>query len=106
MSTEATVSSKNIVRGGRGTRGPARRSRSATSPLLLIIPVIVIVVKAFEDGIGNVIDTLTTPEAQHAFYLTIVMVAIAVPLNTIFGDRLRAGARAPEVPRQGVSSTR
>ena len=46
---------------------------------------IVIVFKAFEDGAGNVIDTLTTPEAQHAFYLTIVMVAIAVPLNTIFG---------------------
>ena len=46
---------------------------------------IVIVVKAFEDGAGNVFDTLTTPEAQHAFYLTLVMVAIAIPLNTIFG---------------------
>ena len=28
---------------------------------------------------------MTTPEAQHAFYLTMVMVAVAVPLNTIFG---------------------
>ncbi len=28
---------------------------------------------------------MTTPEALHAFYLTIVMVAIAVPLNTVFG---------------------
>ena len=28
---------------------------------------------------------MTTPEAQHAFYLTGVMVAVAVPLNTIFG---------------------
>ena len=53
--------------------------------MLLIIPVIVIVAKAFEDGVGNVFDTLTTPEAQHAFWLTLVMVAIAVPLNTIFG---------------------
>ena len=46
---------------------------------------IVIVAKAFEDGAGNVFDTLTTPEAQHAFWLTLVMVAIAIPLNTIFG---------------------
>ena len=30
-------------------------------------------------------DAVTTPEAQHAFYLTFVMVAVAVPLNTIFG---------------------
>ena len=28
---------------------------------------------------------MTTPEAQHAFWLTLVMVAVAVPLNTIFG---------------------
>ena len=46
---------------------------------------IVIVAKAFEDGAGNVFDTLTTPEAQHAFWLTLVMVAVAIPLNTIFG---------------------
>ena len=31
------------------------------------------------------IDSLTTPEAQHAFYLTFVMVVVAVPLNTVFG---------------------
>ena len=30
-------------------------------------------------------DSLTTPEAKHAFYLTLVMVAVAVPLNTVFG---------------------
>ena len=40
---------------------------------------------AFQDGIGAAWDAVTTPEAQHAFYLTMVMVAVAVPLNTIFG---------------------
>ena len=40
---------------------------------------------AFQDGIGAAWDAVTTPEAQHAFWLTIVMVAVAVPLNTIFG---------------------
>jgi sulfate transport system permease protein len=28
---------------------------------------------------------VTTPEAQHAFWLTLIMVAVAVPANTVFG---------------------
>ena len=53
--------------------------------LLLGIPVILVFVNAFQDGVGAAWDAVTTPEAQHAFYLTLVMVAVAVPLNTIFG---------------------
>jgi sulfate transport system permease protein len=53
--------------------------------LLLGIPVILVFVNAFQDGIGAAWDAVTTPEAQHAFYLTLVMVAVAVPLNTFFG---------------------
>src|SRR5918993_200660 len=53
--------------------------------LLLGIPVVLVFVNAFQDGIGAAWDAVTTPEAQHAFYLTMVMVAVAVPLNTIFG---------------------
>jgi sulfate transport system permease protein len=52
---------------------------------LLLIPVILIFFKAFEDGIGHAIDSVTTPEALHAFWLTILIAGIAVPLNTIFG---------------------
>jgi sulfate/thiosulfate transport system permease protein len=53
--------------------------------LLLGIPVALVFVNAFQDGVGAAWDAVTTPEAQHAFYLTFVMVAVAVPLNTIFG---------------------
>jgi sulfate/thiosulfate transport system permease protein len=53
--------------------------------LLLGIPVALVFVNAFQDGIGPAWDAVTTPEAQHAFYLTLVMVAVAVPLNTVFG---------------------
>jgi sulfate transport system permease protein len=53
--------------------------------LLLGIPVVLVFVNAFQDGVGAAWDAVTTPEAQHAFYLTFVMVAVAVPLNTIFG---------------------
>ncbi|HEY7453910.1 MAG TPA: sulfate ABC transporter permease subunit CysW [Thermoleophilaceae bacterium] len=53
--------------------------------LLLGIPVALVFINAFQDGIGAAWDAVTTPEAQHAFYLTMVMVAVAVPLNTVFG---------------------
>src|SRR5215216_1870382 len=43
--------------------------------LLLGIPVALVFVNAFQDGIGAAWDAVTTPEAQHAFYLTLVMVA-------------------------------
>jgi sulfate transport system permease protein len=52
---------------------------------LLGIPVALVFVNAFQDGISAAWAAVTTPEAQHAFYLTFVMVAVAVPLNTIFG---------------------
>lgn len=85
MSGHASVPTRNIVRGGRRSRIGLRVVALGYLSLLLLIPVIVIVLKAFEDGVGNVFDTLTTPEAQHAFYLTIVMVAVAIPINAVFG---------------------
>ena len=53
--------------------------------LLLGIPVVLVFLNAFQDGVAAAWEAVTTPEAQHAFYLTFVMVAVAVPLNTIFG---------------------
>src|SRR3954464_2536590 len=53
--------------------------------LLLLVPVALIFYRTFEDGIGAVWDSITTPAAIHAFWLTIEVTAIAVPLNTAFG---------------------
>ena len=53
--------------------------------LLLVAPVGFVFYKTFEHGVGAAWDSVTTPEAQHAFWLTLELVAIAVPLNTIFG---------------------
>jgi sulfate/thiosulfate transport system permease protein len=53
--------------------------------VLLALPVGFVFYRAFEHGFGPAWDSVTTPEAQHAFWLTLEMVAIAVPLNTIFG---------------------
>src|ERR1700754_4830521 len=53
--------------------------------LLLIIPIGLVFYRTFEDGIGAVWDSITTPAAISAFSLTLMVTAIAVPLNTIFG---------------------
>jgi sulfate transport system permease protein len=52
---------------------------------LLAIPVGLVFYRTFEHGLGAVYDSVTTPAAIHAFWLTIEIAAIAVPLNTIFG---------------------
>jgi len=53
--------------------------------LLLLAPLVMIFFKTFEDGIGPPLDAITSPDGLHALKLTLLMVAVAVPLNTIFG---------------------
>jgi sulfate/thiosulfate transport system permease protein len=53
--------------------------------LLLLAPVGMIFYKTFEHGIGPPLDAMTSPDAVHAIWLTLLMVAVAVPLNTVFG---------------------
>jgi sulfate/thiosulfate transport system permease protein len=53
--------------------------------VLLIAPVGLIFYKTFEDGLGPPLEAITSPDGLHAFWLTIVCVGIAVPLNTVFG---------------------
>ena len=53
--------------------------------LLLAAPVGLVFYRTFEHGFAPAWHAVTTPEATHAFWLTILMVAVAVPANTIFG---------------------
>jgi sulfate/thiosulfate transport system permease protein len=53
--------------------------------LLVVVPVAMVFYRAFEPGLDHAWAAVTTPEAQHAFWLTLVMVAVAVPANTVFG---------------------
>src|SRR3954451_15275757 len=53
--------------------------------LLLVVPVGVVFYRTFEHGVGAVIDSVTTPAAVSAFWLTVEVAAIAVPLNVVFG---------------------
>ncbi len=53
--------------------------------MLLLIPIGMISYRAFEHGFAAARSSVTTPDALHAFYMTIVIAVIAVVANTIFG---------------------
>jgi sulfate transport system permease protein len=89
MSADATTVEPGPVRGASGKGKLAKYGLRGVALgylfALLLIPVILIFFKAFEDGVGHAWEAVTTPEALHAFYLTVLIAGIAVPLNTIFG---------------------
>ncbi len=53
--------------------------------VLLLVPVGLVFYRTFEKGIGFVWDSITTPAAIHALFLTLEVAAITVPLNAAFG---------------------
>jgi sulfate transport system permease protein len=53
--------------------------------LLLALPVGLIFVRTFAGGLEPVLNVLRSPDFQHAFWLTVTLTAIAVPINTVFG---------------------
>ena len=52
---------------------------------VLLVPVGAVVWRALGDGVAPVWQAVTTPDALHAFWLSLLIAAIAVPLNTLFG---------------------
>ncbi len=53
--------------------------------LLLLVPFGLVFYRTFEGGVGFVLDSISTPAAISAFSLTLIIAAIAVPLNTVLG---------------------
>ena len=86
MAVSATDSgNRNIVEGGTAARWGLRTVALGYLALLLVIPVMLIFYKAFEDGFAVAWEAVSTPEAQHALYLTVVMVLVSIPITTVFG---------------------
>ncbi|MGV2965254.1 sulfate ABC transporter permease subunit CysW [Paenibacillus sp. AGC30] len=52
---------------------------------LLILPLAIVLMEALKQGWGVYIAALTEPDAMSALKLTLLVAAITVPLNTIFG---------------------
>ncbi|MFQ4140488.1 sulfate ABC transporter permease subunit CysW [Nodosilinea sp. PGN35] len=53
--------------------------------VILIVPVIYVFVGAFSNGLPGFLGTLSSREFLNALRLTLMAVAVAVPLNVIFG---------------------
>jgi sulfate transport system permease protein len=69
----------------RGSRWGLRSVALLYLGLLLLIPIGAVFWRTFEHGISEPLDAVTSADGLHAFWLTIVCVGIAVPLNTAFG---------------------
>jgi len=53
--------------------------------VLLLLPLAVVFVEALRGGVGAYVASLLDPEARAAIRLTLLVAAIAVPLNAVFG---------------------
>jgi sulfate transport system permease protein len=53
--------------------------------LILALPVLMIVWRTFEGGLDPIREAIARPSFQSAFWLTVTITAIAVPVNTVFG---------------------
>jgi sulfate transport system permease protein len=53
--------------------------------LLLLLPVAMVFVRAFEGGVGSVIGAIGRPAFQSAFWLTVQITLITVPVCTVLG---------------------
>jgi sulfate/thiosulfate transport system permease protein len=67
----------------------ARRCLIGTSAVflaaLLLAPLAVVFVSAFEKGVSNYFQTFADPDTQAAIRLTLLTALVVVPLNTVFG---------------------
>ena len=53
--------------------------------LFLIVPLITVFASAFRDGVAPYLRALAEPDSRSAIKLTLLVAAIAVPLNIVFG---------------------
>jgi sulfate transport system permease protein len=52
---------------------------------ILVGPLVLVFYRTFENGTEAAWNAVTSPDALNAFKLTLIITAIAVPLNTVFG---------------------
>jgi sulfate transport system permease protein len=53
--------------------------------IFLLLPLIVVFNEAFAKGLSAYTEALTSPDTRSAIFLTLLVAAISVPLNVVFG---------------------
>ena len=72
---------------------------------LVALPVGLVLWRTFSGGLGPVWSALSQSDAVHAFWLTVLVVLIAVPLNTIFGVTCALALVRQRFPGRGLLNT-
>jgi sulfate transport system permease protein len=67
------------------SRYALRGTALAYLTVLLVAPVALVFWRTFDHGFWPAWHSVTTPEARHALWLTLLIAAVTVPANTIFG---------------------
>jgi sulfate transport system permease protein len=81
----SSVSARSQVGSSAASRWTLRVLGLGFLALLLVAPLVIIFFETFKDGITEPLDAITSPNGMHALKLSLLMVVIAVPLNTVFG---------------------
>ena len=69
---------------------------------LLLAPLSLVFWRAFEHGLDQAWAAITTPAAVHAFKITLLITAIAVPANTAFGIVAALAIVRTRFPGKGI----
>jgi len=77
--------SQDPTREGPITSGILTGLALALIALILVLPVTAVFVEAFRQGFQVYLESLREPDALSAIKLTLLVTAIVVPLNTVFG---------------------
>ena len=91
ISAEPPISTGAPLPVGAGTQDPAWARRLliglalAFMGLMLVLPLVAVFVEALHDGVGKYLSSIANPDAWLAIRLTLIVAAIAVPLNVVFG---------------------
>jgi sulfate transport system permease protein len=70
--------------------------------MLLLIPLGMVFYRTFDQGFWPAWHAVTSPDARHALYVTLIIVAIVVPANTIFGIVCALAIARGRFPGRGV----
>ena len=70
---------------GQGARLVLISIAMAFLALMLALPLISVFAEAFDKGVGLFLTAISEPDAQAAIRLTLLVAAIAVPANVVFG---------------------
>jgi sulfate transport system permease protein len=81
----ATVPTQTAPSGRSGTRWALRIVAVLYLAILVLVPLVVICWRTFESGLSKFFNTLSQPDTVHAFELSLIIAAISVVANTIFG---------------------